>query len=252
MRLEKVSLRRGFVIGLAILALLLAGSYGYAKTIKYKSSGAGTFVTANFSYDDAAFAGLFTASGKDNLGGAFTFQCVAEYVATTSCTAPDSTAGTAFDLVQSDCAAQYVMRGPFQFSQVYSTAVGTSGGTECVSDTTGSLAGTANYTVTGGAGKLTGVSGSFTVTFKGKTLAAGPTLGFFGAETFTATGTISNTPTATPTPTGTPTSTPTPGPTSTPTPGPTSTPTPGPTSTPTPGPTSTPTMTPTATPTTTP
>jgi hypothetical protein len=244
MRLEKVSLRRGFVIGLAILALLLAGSYGYAKTIKYKSSGAGTFVTANFSYDDAAFAGLFTASGKDNLGGAFTFQCVAEYVATTSCTAPDSTAGTAFDLVQSDCAAQYVMRGPFQFSQVYSTAVGTSGGTECVSDTTGSLAGTANYTVTGGAGKLTGVSGSFTVTFKGKTLAAGPTLGFFGAETFTATGTISNTPTATPTPTGTPTSTPTPGPTSTPTP--------GPTSTPTPGPTSTPTMTPTATPTTTP
>ena len=87
----------------------------------------------------------------------------------TTCAAPDSTAGTTFDLVQSDCAGQYT-QGRFRFSQTYSTAVGTAGRTECVSDTTGSLGGTVNYTVTGGAGKLTGISGSFTVTFTGKKL----------------------------------------------------------------------------------
>jgi hypothetical protein len=74
MQLEKSSLRRGSVIGLAILGLLLAGSNGYAKA--YKSSGAGTFITTNFSYDDAATAGLFTTSGRDNLGGPVAFQCL--------------------------------------------------------------------------------------------------------------------------------------------------------------------------------
>jgi hypothetical protein len=54
--------------------------------------------------------------------------------------------------------------------------------------------GATNYTVTGGKGKLTGASGSFTVTYRGNTLAAPGTPpgknGLFGAITRTATGSI--------------------------------------------------------------
>jgi hypothetical protein len=194
MKLDSFILRKRFVVGLALLVLLALGSDSYAKTIKYKSSGAGTFVTTNFSYDSVAPASILTASDKDNLGGAGTFQCVSEFVATaTACTAPDSTAGTTFNLVQSDCAGQYT-QGSLQFSQTYSTAAGAAGGTQCVSNTTGSFGGTSNYTVTGGAGKLTGASSSFTVTYTGNTLAAPGTPpgtnGLFGANTFAATGSI--------------------------------------------------------------
>jgi hypothetical protein len=61
MRLQNFTLRKGFVGGLAILVLLAVGSNGYARTIKYKSSGAGTFVTAAFTYDGVAPATLYTA-----------------------------------------------------------------------------------------------------------------------------------------------------------------------------------------------
>ena len=195
MKLKFFNLRQGMIVGLAVLSLLAAGSTGYAKAIKYKSAGAGTFVTVtnSFTYDGGP-ASIYTASAKDNLGGAINFQCVSEVSATaTTCTAPDSTAGTTFNLVQSDCARQYT-QGSFQFSQTYSTAAGAAAGTECISNTTNSFGGSTTYTSTGGAGKLTGLSGTFTVTYTGNTLAAPGTPpgnnGLFGAIAFTAAGSL--------------------------------------------------------------
>ena len=195
MRLGICTLRgKGWVVGLALLALLAVGSNGFAKTVKYKSSGAGTYIKASFTYDGVSPASIFTASGRDNLGGASTFQCVSEFVPTkTACTAPDSTAGTTFNLVQSDCAGQYT-QGSLQHSGVFDTTVGAAASTQCFSSTTSSFGGTTNYKVTGGEGKLSGASGSLTSTYTGNSLAAPGTPpgtnGFFGAFTFTATGTI--------------------------------------------------------------
>jgi hypothetical protein len=194
MKLQSFTLRNGFFGGLAFLVLLAAGSNAYARTIKYKGAGAGTFVTAAFTYDGAAPATIFTAVSKDNIGGAENFQCTAEFAPTvTACTAPDKSAGVIFDLVQSDCAGQYT-QGQFQFSGTFDTAVGATAGTECISSTTTSAGGSTTYTVTGGEGKLTGASGTFTVTYAGNTLAATGSPpgadGIFGAITFTATGSI--------------------------------------------------------------
>ena len=194
MKLQSFTLRTGFFGGLAFLVLLAVGSNAYARTIKYQGSGAGTFVTAAFTYDGAAPASIFTAMDKDNLGGAGTFQCISEFVPTaTACTAPDKTAGVIFDLVQSDCAGQYT-QGQFQFSGTFAKAAGTADGTQCVSSTTTSAGGSTTYTVTGGEGNLTGASGTFTVTYTGNTLAAPGSPpgadGLFGAIPFTATGSI--------------------------------------------------------------
>jgi hypothetical protein len=114
---------------------------------------------------------------------------VSETAATTNpCTAPDGTTGTLFDLVRSDAADTWKM------GQIYFIA-GPTPGSQCVSSTTGSNGGSIVYTITGGSGAFTGVSGSTTLPFTGQTLAAGGTPpgsgGIFGAGQFTFSGTIS-------------------------------------------------------------
>ena len=190
MKLGICTLRKEFFGGLALLGLLTIGSGAFAKPGNpLKGSGTYTLVSTAFTYDGSAAAILLTGSGKDNLGGVFTFQCVAELTPTaTSCTAPDSSAGTRFDQVQSDCASNY------DHGQLYLFA-GAGAGSQCISNTTGSAGGSANYAATGGTRKLAGASGSFIVTFTSQTLAAPGTPpgtnGLFGAGQFSESGAVS-------------------------------------------------------------
>jgi len=189
MKLDTCTIRKGLVVGFVLLGLLTIAPTASARAGNpLKGSGSYTLVSAAFTYDGSAAAILLTGSGEDNLGGAFTFQCVAELTPTaTSCTAPDSTAGTKFDQVQSDCASNY------HHGQLYLFA-GAGKGSQCISNSTGSAGGSADYTVTGGTRKLTGASGSFNVTFTSQTLAAPGTPpganGLFGAGQFSESGAV--------------------------------------------------------------
>lgn len=192
MKFGSRTVRKELIGALAFLVVLAMGSNGYAapaaKPIKYKGSGSDTFITAYFTYDGGT-AVVATSSGKDNLGGAYIDQCVSEVSATAgSCTAPDGSAGTLYNLVQSDCAGTYT-GGLYQGDQVYSTSTV---GTDCISNTSASHGGSSTYTVTGGSGKLVGASGTSTTTYTGVTLAApqSPGGGFFGAQQFTSVGSI--------------------------------------------------------------
>jgi hypothetical protein len=191
MKIGVCTLRKRFIGGFLLLGLLAIGSSAFEKEDNpLRGSGSYTFVSAAFTYDRSAPGILFTGSGKDNFGGAYIFQCVAELTPTaTSCPAPDNTVGTKFDLVRSDCALTY------RQGQMYLTAAGAAAGSQCVSNTTGSAGGNVNYTVTGGTHKLAGASGSFIVTFTNQTLAAPGAPpgdnGLFGAGRFTESGAVS-------------------------------------------------------------
>lgn len=180
----------GFAIGVGVTAMACAGSIAMAKTVTEKGTGSDTFVSANFSYDLVVPAVLVNGSGKDSVGGSFTIQNVTEWAATTSsCTASDNSAGTTYDLVQSTGVTSY------KKGQVFYSAAGASGGTQCISNTTGVSSGTFSYTVTGGNGKFASSTGAFTVTLTGTTLAA-PGMppginGLFGANQFSVSGSIS-------------------------------------------------------------
>jgi hypothetical protein len=177
---------------LALVLVLILASESLAKATTVKGSGSATFISnSTFSYDGTpGDASVNTGSAKDNLGGQYTFQSVAEYGAATAttCTAPDGTAGLQYDLVASNTVVTY------NSGQAYSSAVPSSSNKQCLSNTTGSFSGTTTYTVNGGTGKFATASGSVTITFTGTTLAAPGTPpgagGFFGADQFTETGSV--------------------------------------------------------------
>jgi hypothetical protein len=153
----------------------------------------GTFVTANFSFDDLAPAMLVTFSGNDNVGGPFTGQEVAEYSATgNSCTAPDGSEGTVFDLVQGVEVVTY------QQGQLYTAGAGASAGNGCQSNTTGSFVVSQEHTVTGGTGKFINASGTYGGTSMGQALVAPGTppgrYGIFGAFQGTESGSVAEKP----------------------------------------------------------
>ncbi len=186
MRLRNIVL--GLILSAAALVEMLSSSPAAAASKPFSGSGSYTLATINFSYDGVTPAVLLTGSETSTLGPA-TFQVISETAATTnSCTAPDGTMGTVFNLVRSDAA------GTWKMGQIYFTA-GASPDAQCVSSTTGSNGGTIVYTITGGTGAFVGVSGSTTLPFTGQTLAAGGTPpgsgGVFGAGQFSFSGTIS-------------------------------------------------------------
>ncbi|HUY18941.1 MAG TPA: hypothetical protein VMV15_06920 [Candidatus Binataceae bacterium] len=161
---------RGIVIGIAIAALIIsAAPAALAKRPKHvKGSSAGSFSTTNFSYDGSVPGSVSILSGKDNLNGAFNSQVYSEYIdASTTCTAPDSTSGEQFYLVNAWSITTYK-----NGAQLIAEA--TSGG-QCVSTTTGFFAGTATFAIAGGTRKFNGASGTVTATFGGVTLFAGLT-----------------------------------------------------------------------------
>ena len=173
------------VVGLALVVVLISVSDSLAQANPVKGSGAGTFVTANFSYDGLAPAVSTTQSGTDTVAGPFTRQTVAESKPTiTACTAPDSTAGLQFDLVAADTVTT------FNTGQLYASAVASPTNHECVSNTTGSFGGAQTYTVNGGTGKYATATGTVTSTFTGQILTPSGAKGIFGAEQFTSTGSV--------------------------------------------------------------
>jgi hypothetical protein len=182
------------VLGLALVMVLssISDSLATVVPIKVKGGGSATFVhTESFDSGDSV---LLTGSGKDNVGGAFTFQAHVEYSDSSSgaCTAPDSSAGLQYDLV----AANRVNTYNSTFGQVFLSAVPSAGNSECVSNTTDSIGGATTFTVNGGSDKFKAYSGSVTETFIGEIMAGGgsglngnavPT---FSAYQFNSTGSV--------------------------------------------------------------
>jgi hypothetical protein len=178
------------IIAGVVVVLMVSNPIAFAKTTQNnKGSLSGTFVTANFSFDGTAPAMLVTFSGTDNVGGPFTGQEVAEYSLTgNSCTAPDGTDGSAFDLVEGVEVVTY------QQGQLYTAGAGASEGVGCRSNTTGSFTVSQTHSVTGGTGRFANASGTYGGTSIGQTLAAPGTpprsLGVFGAFQGTESGSV--------------------------------------------------------------
>jgi hypothetical protein len=178
------------VIAGAVAVLIVSKPIAYAETPETnKGVLKGTFVTANFSFDGVAPALLVTFSGTDNVGGPFKGQEVSEYSPTeTSCTAPDGSEGTIFNLVQSVEVVTY------RQGQLYTAGAGASAGSGCRSNTTGSLIVHQMHSVTGGTGRFVNASGTYGGTSVGQTLAAPGTpqgsFGIFGAFHGTESGSV--------------------------------------------------------------
>jgi hypothetical protein len=174
-----------FILSVAFIAL---APDARAKTISVSGSGTSTYVTVAFSFDGKGNAISGVSTGSDNVGGAFVGQSVTEYVATsTSCVAPDKTTGTVYDLVQSRSVKTY------KKGQIFTSAVGSSDGTLCASNTTASENGSVSSTIFGGSGSYANATGTETTTFTAELLANGPTdggSGVFGATQFTTSGSV--------------------------------------------------------------
>ena len=184
------SLCSKLLIMVGVIAAVIASSHnGFAGTVAIIGREAGTFVTANFTYDGTSNAGWSTYKGDDNVGGRFTGQDLEEYSFTrSSCTAPDHSVGTVIVLVQATRADIYNQ------GQLYSAGVGAADGTGCVSNTTGRVGATLILSVTGGTGKFANASGSLRTTITAQVLAAPGSppgsLGLFGARRVTRTGSV--------------------------------------------------------------
>jgi hypothetical protein len=179
-----------FAIGLGLLLVAsntMAAAAPDAKgPVKYKSKGQLTFITAYFSYDGNAAALVSQSNGRDTFGP-YTSSCVSETVPTaSSCTAPDNTAGTVYDLVAANCVTTYGLQG-----QTFANAPAATG-VECASNTTGVFTQTDDFNIVGGTGAFSGASGSVTSIINGVVTAAplGGTLGVFGGASFNTTGSI--------------------------------------------------------------
>jgi hypothetical protein len=175
--------------GVIVILIISSNPSAFAKTVTVKGSSQGTALTANFTFDGIAPASSITSTGKDNLGGTFNAQDVGEYaVTTTSCTAPDGTAGTKFVLVKAAAVVNY------ESGQLYTSGTAAAGNSGCESDTTGSFGLTETSSVIGGTGKFANASGSTTGTVVGNTLAApgSPpgTFGLFSGFQATSTGSV--------------------------------------------------------------
>jgi hypothetical protein len=180
-----------FVVSLGILltgsSAMAAGAPDTtaAKPVKYKAAGQLTFLTAYFSYDGNAPAIGNQFNGKDNFG-AFTGSCVAEYATgVATCTAPDGTAGTNFDLVASDCVTTYGLTGQIFSHEAAAKGIG------CQSNTTASQSQTVGYNIVGGTGPFASAAGTLTSVVTAFTTAA-PSGGggIFGGGSFSDTGSV--------------------------------------------------------------
>lgn len=155
------------------------------KPVKVKGSFVGSFVGVPFSFDGAGQAALLTFIGKDNLGGPFMGQNVAEFTdAGKSCSLPDGSTGELYNLVDSWSVANY----SGNLSQLVSFG---NSGSACLSDTLLEV-GSTSSNVTGGSGKLTNASGTLVSEFITQILSAPtpPGSGIFGTVLGKITGSV--------------------------------------------------------------
>ena len=159
---------------------------GAKKSFKEFCSGA--FVSAPFSFDGSGNAGQYTATCRTNLSSGQALKSGVSQsapTATGTCTAPDGTAGTQYNLLERDDSVTFKSDG----SQIFSFS---NSGVECYSNTTGSFGKTENWTIVGGTGKYKNVAGSGTESITGVIIAkpSSPGFGTFGTEQTTSTGSL--------------------------------------------------------------
>lgn len=155
---------KAIMIGIAIAALIVsvAPTAMAKKPVKVTGTSAGSFVTANFSFDGVEPGLLSIVNGSDT-NGAFGGQGYTEYVATgDTCTAPDKTAGDQYRLFGAWSVTSY--------KNSVQLVAGSKIGSECVSTSTGVFGGTTTYTIAGGTGKYLGATGTGTDNFEGVVL----------------------------------------------------------------------------------
>jgi hypothetical protein len=174
------------IIAGVIAAVIALNLTAFAATVKVKGSEAGTFATANFSFDGAGPGLMDIYTGSDNIGGPFNDQAITEAsVGTGSCKAPDGSTGTPYVPVYQ------IEVDTYHQGQLYS---GGTVGSYCASNT-GSVGATLTFSVFGGTGKFVNASGSITQKYTCLTLAAGQaapsnSLALFGACQVTRTGSV--------------------------------------------------------------
>lgn len=182
-------LNRRVIAFLAVIACLFsAGNAHAAKNKKFKELCSGAFSSSNVSFDGSGTAGQYTAQCVSSIGGRGLKIGLSQNDSTSSgtCTAPDGTAGTQYDLLQRIAVTTSSKDG----SQIFSTS---DSGVECISNTTNVYEKTENWVITGGTGKFKNATGSGTEVIKGQILAEpeSPGYGKYGVETTDSTGTIS-------------------------------------------------------------
>ncbi|HTW86841.1 MAG TPA: hypothetical protein VMD75_02440 [Candidatus Binataceae bacterium] len=151
-------------VGIAIAALIVSAAPAAMakKPVKVTGTSAGSFSTANFSYDGVE-PGLTSIVNGNDTNGAFGGQTYTEYVATgEGCTAPDKTAGSLYRLVGAWSVTNY--------KNSVQLVAGSKDGSECISTSTGVFGGTSTYTIAGGSGKYFGATGTGTDNFEGVVL----------------------------------------------------------------------------------
>jgi hypothetical protein len=157
------------VMAWVIAVIIVSDPTAFAGTANVKGAGSYTAVTVNFSFDGTGHPGNPTGSaaqelltGHDNIGGPFTGENIGEYALdpSTSCTAPDETAGISLELVLAVGAVTYNQ------GQLYFFGVGPGSG--CISTSTAVFVLSETHTVFGGTGKFANASGSITMTQTGR------------------------------------------------------------------------------------
>jgi hypothetical protein len=167
MSIKNICSKLVIVAGVIAALMISSNPSAFAKTVTVKGSGQGTGLTSAFSFDGVTPASSIISTGKDNIGGTFNTQDVAEYAFTaTSCTAPDGSAGTKLVLVQAAVVINY------KRDQIYTSGTAAAGNSGCASNTTGSFGLTETHSVIGGTGKFINASGSITFTVTATILAA--------------------------------------------------------------------------------
>ncbi|MGA2409793.1 MAG: hypothetical protein ABSG46_05300 [Candidatus Binataceae bacterium] len=167
-----------------MLSVAVAQAYPPSHPIAVKGSDAGSFVNSSFSFGGGVDA-INTNYGADTLGGPFISQVVSEvHFSGDTCIASDGSIGFLNDLYEALVVTTYFAGG-----QLYTFS---DDGTQCDSETTGVDSGSSTFTVIGGNGKFAGASGSGSASFTAVDLAApySPSVGFFGANQDTYSGTV--------------------------------------------------------------
>jgi hypothetical protein len=193
-RPTRVLIKAQLSIIAGVIAVVIGSSSSVlAGTVNVKGSGSYTGIPANFSFDGTAHPGNPTGgaaqlllAGSDNIGGPFTGENIGEYSLnfSTSCTAPDGTAGIGLELVKA------VETVTYNQGELYSSAVGPGSG--CISLSPPNLyVLSETHIVFGGTGKFANASGTITFTQTGRILDAGTT-GVLTGASITETGSLTD------------------------------------------------------------